>query len=542
MRSWRVVAGASLLCLAIPSSAQLGWQTLTSGLARPLAVVQPPGDNRLFVVEQRTGSTGRIRVYKNGAMLATPYLSITNVSTASEQGLLGLAFHPNFQNNYTFFVNYTDSGGTTVIAKYTAANATTDVANAASADVILRIPQPYNNHNGGTLHFGDDGHLYISSGDGGNANDPGNRAQNRNNLLGKILRIDVDGDDFPLDPDRDYRIPPDNPFVGGVGAGEVWSWGLRNPWKFDFDDRRLGGFGGMTIADVGQDAWEEVNYEPPGTAGRNYGWRVMEGLVETGLTGGIPPYTNPIHVYGRGSGCSITGGVIYRGSRLGIANYGRYFYTDYCNPRLMSFRINIDPLTGEATAADLIDHISLGSVNPTSLNADNNGELYYTTVGGSFRRITITTSNWAVEGQFNWTDLEPGAPVPDRAEVEYRPHGSTTPTHTLSIGLTQDGRFRLPAPSGNIDISVKASHFLRRTVNVNTTNSDALGVLLVMINGDIDGDNEISIGDYALLSSAFGSDPSMPNWNPNADLNKDGSVDIGDYAVLSSRFGQVGDD
>lgn len=542
MRLNRVFFAGALLVGVSVAQAQLSYTTLASGLARPLAIVPSPVDTRLFIVEQRTGTTGRIRVFKNGALLATPYLSISPVSTGGEQGLLGMAFDPNFATNRRFYVNYTNSSGHTVVARYTAPTTASDVADASSADIIFTVNQPYENHNGGTLNFGPDGLLYMSLGDGGNQNDPGNRAQNRDVLLGKILRIDVTGDDFPLDPNKDYRIPADNPFASSAGADEVWSWGWRNPWKFAFDPRRLGGHGGMTVADVGQDNWEEVDHEPEATGGRNYGWRAMEGFVSTGLSGGIPPYTDPIYAYSHSMGCSITGGVLYRGSRLGPSFFGRYFFSDYCNPRLFSVRVTIDPVTGEASADDFVDHISLGSTsNITSVHADQNGEIYFTTVGGSFRRLNQATPYYAVEGQIVWNGLDPSATSPKYATVEYRVQGSGTPLLSLEVGLAPDGRFRLPAPTGAIVISVKKTHWLRRSVNANTSSGDATGLLLSMTNGDADGDNEITIGDYAVISSAFGSTPGSPNWNPNADLNEDGEVSIGDFAIVSSNFGLEGD-
>lgn len=543
MLDWRVRRFVPCLAAIFPvfSWGQFSYTTLASGLSRPVAVIQPPGDARLFVVEQRNGTTGRIRVYKNGALLATPYLSIPNVSVDQEQGLLGLAFDPNFQTNFRFYVNYTNAAGDTVVARYSASSATTDVAN-TTPTAILTIDQPDTNHNGGSLVFGADGYLYIGMGDGGSQNDPGNRAQNTSNLLGKILRIDVTGDDFPADPAKNYRIPPTNPFAGATpGADEVWSYGWRNPWKWAFDRRLLGGFGGLTVADVGQDTWEEIDYEHENRPGLNYGWRVREGLVETGFGGGSGPFTDPIWVYAHNPGCSITGGVLYRGSRLGIANYGRYFFSDFCYSRLMSVRVDIDPLTGVATASDFQDHFTLGA-NVSSIHADNNGELYFTTVGGSFRRLNFAPGGFAIQGQINWQDLEATAKRPDHIDVEYRAHGSLVPLYTLSIGLQQNGTFRLPCPTGNIDVSIKGPHWLRRTLNVNATAGDVTGLVFNMVNGDADGDNEVGIGDYAVISSAYGTSLGDPSWDPNADLNGDESVDIADYAILSSRYGQIGND
>lgn len=238
---------------------------VVSGLTRPVFACAPDGDSsRLFIVEQG----GRIRILD---LTTTPpskkpmaFLQVSGLATGNEQGLLGLAFHPNYSTNRTFFVNYTDTSGTTVIARYTVPAGTPDVADAASSRIVLKVPQPFANHNGGWLAFGPDGFLYIALGDGGSGNDPGNRAQNQGELLGKLLRLDVDGDDFPADPNRNYAIPTTNPFVNVAGArGEIWAYGLRNPWRCSFDRKT----GELYIADVGQNEREEVNVQPAGQGG-----------------------------------------------------------------------------------------------------------------------------------------------------------------------------------------------------------------------------------------------------------------------------------
>ncbi len=241
-------------------------EVIASGLQAPVFITHA-GDNsgRLFVLEQ----PGRIRVIKQGMLLSTPYLDITSlVLYGGERGLLGLAFHPNYKQNGTFYVNYTrQTDGATVIARYRVSATNPDLADSASATILMIIPQPYANHNGGCLQFGQDGYLYIGMGDGGSGGDPQNYAQNINSLLGKMLRIDVNNG-------NPYAIPPDNPYVNRDGADEIWALGLRNPWRFSFD--RL--TGDLYIADVGQNAWEEVNFQAANAQGGiNYGWRCREG-------------------------------------------------------------------------------------------------------------------------------------------------------------------------------------------------------------------------------------------------------------------------
>ena len=247
------------------------------------------------------------------------------------------------------------------------------------------IAQPFTNHNGGTLHFGPDGYLYIGMGDGGSGNDPQHNAQDPRTLLGKMLRIDVH---VPPDHPTGYQVPADNPFLNGQPVDalpEIWAFGYRNPWKFSFDDPRLGGNGAMLVADVGQSAREEVNYEPALAGGRNYGWRLREGLAAGGAGASRPaaylPLTDPVYEYPRTDGQSISGGYVYRGSALGPTHAGRYFFADFVAGRVYSIGLNVSPATGEATAGARVEHTSeLGGVatlgNVSSLDVDSNGELY----------------------------------------------------------------------------------------------------------------------------------------------------------------------
>ena len=298
------------------------------------------GSGRVFIVLQ----DGRIIIWDGAQVLATPFLDIDPIvnSTGTERGLLGLAFHPDYETNGYFYVNYTDNtGGDTVIARYTVSAANPDVANPASALILTEIDQPFANHNGGQLQFGPDGYLYIGMGDGGSAGDPGNRAQNLAQPLGKILRIDVNGAGSAPDcgGGANYAIPPDNPFADGPGGNcdEVWQRGLRNPWRFSFD--RL--TGDLFIADVGQDAWEEINFQPAGsTGGENWGWRCYEGNHPYNTQGCGPAgnYDFPIFEYSHNLGCAVSGGYAYRGSALPPAAQGAYVFGDYCSGRIWAAR------------------------------------------------------------------------------------------------------------------------------------------------------------------------------------------------------------
>ncbi len=370
---------------------------VANGLSSPLYVTHAPGDfERVFIVEQ----CGRIRILKNGAVLPGQYLNIsTKLTCSGEQGLLGLAFHPDYQSNGAFFVNYTNLSGTTTIARYTV-TANPEVADIASEVILLSIAQPFSNHNGGWISFGPDGYLYIGTGDGGSGNDPGNRGQDITaQLLGKMLRIDVDGaDNIPGNDDDDgdvdnppstggYTNPATNPFVGVTGDDEIWAYGLRNPWRNSFD--RL--TGDLYIADVGQNAAEEIDFQPASdTGGRNYGWRCMEGTACTGLSGCTcngPTLTLPIHTYNHSANnCSVTGGYNYRG--CGIAGMdGTYFFADYCSNTIWSFKydgVTKTEFTNRTT--ELVPNI--GSITSiTSFGEDAYGEIYICDQNGEVFKI-----------------------------------------------------------------------------------------------------------------------------------------------------------
>ncbi len=370
-----------LLLVAGRAEAQLQGQVYASGFQSPVAFVQHPTDRTVqFVVQQ----TGRIRVVRNGTVLATDFLNLTSsVRSGGERGLLGLAFAPDYASSGRFFVNFTNEDSDTVVARFTRSSDPL-IANPSSRfDLQLEgsrrvITQPFDNHNGGHLAFGPDGYLYIGLGDGGSGNDPDHRAQNPSELLGKMLRIDInvsDADAFG------YRVPSNNPFLGGDNVrDEIWAFGLRNPWRYTFDDVARGGTGALVIGDVGQNNREEIDYEPRGAGGRNYGWRNFEGTRENVTSRPLfSSPTNPIFEYGRSDGVSITGGFVYRGARLGAAFRGRYFFADYSG-RVWSLALTIDG-SGEARASDRREHTAelgggpvLGSISSFGVDAD--GELY----------------------------------------------------------------------------------------------------------------------------------------------------------------------
>lgn len=335
---------------------------VAEGFDRPVAIAPLPGDGRLLVVE-KTGTIRFIEDGKPGAAL----LDLTDaVSRGNEQGLLGLAFDPDFATNGTIYVDYTDRGGDTQVVSYMVSGS---VADPASARLLLSIEQPQPNHNGGWIAFGPDRMLYIATGDGGGGGDrhgaTGN-GQNTNVLLGKILRVDPRGDP--------YAIPAGNPYAAGGGAPEIFLYGLRNPWRNAFDGNLL------YIADVGQNAWEEISVvDVTEDAGANLGWRTMEGRAcyPPGTMCVMGGMVMPVHVYGHDVGCSITGGVVYRGAAL-PALAGRYFFADYCSGAIEGLRYNEGAATGLVNTGDELG--SIGSV--TAFGTDDAGEMYVLTDDG----------------------------------------------------------------------------------------------------------------------------------------------------------------
>jgi len=338
-----------------------------SGFDQPVYVTAPAGDPRLFVVEQ----TGKIRIVSGGAVLPNPFLDISaKITAGGERGLLSMAFHPNYAQNGWFYVDYTDTGGDTRVERYRV-SANVNVADPASGQTVLTVDQPYSNHNGGLIKFGPDGYLYVALGDGGSGGDPHGYGQNPAALLGKILRIDVNGA-------APYAIPPTNPFVGQTGKRpEIWITGVRNPWRFSFDREA----GLLYLADVGQNQWEEVHVTPAATGGLNFGWNLMEathcygggGCSQQGLT-------LPVLEYPHADGCSITGGYVYRGTHVPELR-GHYFYADYCEGWIRSFRWN----GSEAVDRKEWDVGQIGNV--TSFGEDAARELYVTSTNGRVYRF-----------------------------------------------------------------------------------------------------------------------------------------------------------
>jgi hypothetical protein len=357
-----------------PATLTIRLREIARGLDAPLFLTSPPGDaTRTFVVEQG----GRIRIIRSDALVPTPFLDISSrISSGGERGLLGLAFHPRYASNGRFVVYYTNPDGDIRIASYKV-TANPEVADPASEQILLAVPHPsFSNHNGGMVVFGSDGRLYAGIGDGGSGGDPNGNGQNRNTLLAKLVRLDVNDA-------GQASVPSDNPFVGQSGMRpEIWSYGLRNPWRFSFD--RL--TGDLYIGDVGQNAREEIDVSTDQTdfgRGLNFGWKIMEGTACFSPASGCDKtgLTQPVLDYGHNEGCSVTGGYAYRGS-LAPALRGFYFYGDYCTGFVRSFKLEGRQIT---------QRLDWPSLRPggqiTSFGEDAGGELYIIVASGSVFRL-----------------------------------------------------------------------------------------------------------------------------------------------------------
>ncbi len=544
----------------------LSFVPVVTGLSQPVLVTNASdGSGRLFVLER----VGRVRVISNtGSLLPTSFLDLTSIvgSSGSEEGLLGLAFHPNYESNGLFFVAYTDTSGNLVLAKYSV-SADPNVANPASAATVLTISHPGNaNHNGGMLAFSSDGYLYWSTGDGGGAGDVPNNAQNTNVLLGKILRLDVNSG-------SPYAIPSDNPFVGVSGArGEIWDYGLRNPWRFSFDR----GTSDLYIGDVGQGSREEIDFEPSASSGGlNYGWRVMEGSLCFNPSSGCDTSGKifPVAEYDNtGATCAVTGGYVYRGSQSAPMT-GIYFYGDYCSGEIWG-------LLQQSPGVWDSDLITDTSFFISSFGEDEAGELYLTDYStGTVQKIigpsapvpTATFTPGPIESP-TFTPVPGASPTPT---ITFTPLPSLTPLPTFtglpsatpslpsdgslagqviaskpvtislfdssnvlvtSVTANADGTFNLSAPAGTYTVIASASGFLSAQGSaIITAGSTTTKPTINLVAGDIDGNNVIDQFDAITLGMSYNT--STP---PAADLNNDGIINVFDLELLAKNYRKTG--
>jgi glucose/arabinose dehydrogenase len=352
----------------LPDPASASWKPVVTGLHVPVFVTNAgDGSGRLFILEQ----AGIIRIFQNGNLLDTPFLDIrSRVKSGGERGLLGLAFHPQYAQNGYFYINYTNLQGNTVIARYQVSANDPNRADPSSEKRLIFVQQPFRNHNGGEVTFGPDGYLYLGLGDGGSQGDPNGNGQSLNTLLGKILRIDVNNGD-------PYAIPPDNPFQG-TGKTEIWAYGLRNPWRFSFDQAT----GDLYIGDVGQNLWEEIDYLPAGSpGGTNFGWNYMEGLhpYDNHTAPQDLQLTAPVAEYSHQFGCAVVGGFVYLGKQLPDWQ-GVFLFGDYCSGIVWGLLRTPDGTWQQKQLYQNVGRIS-------SFGEDESGEIYLTDLRGSLFQL-----------------------------------------------------------------------------------------------------------------------------------------------------------
>lgn len=442
----KILLYISFLLSLFGKAQNIALQSFATGFNSPVEITNA-GDSRLFIVQKG----GLIRILNsNGTINTTPFLNLSSIiSSNGERGLLGLAFHPNYSTNGFFFVNYTNTSGNTVIARYSVSSGNPDIAN-STGTILMTITQPFSNHNGGTIKFGPDGYLYIGMGDGGSSGDPGNRSQNINDNLGKMLRIDVNSNIAPY-----YTSPATNPYVGIAGNDEIWAIGLRNPWKFSFN--RLNG--DLWIADVGQNAFEEINktQSPLPNTGLNFGWRCYEGNAPYNTSGCVAStsITFPLHQYALYSDgtCSVTGGYVYTGATY--PNFqNKYFFTDYCNDKIKMLN----------SAGVITTSTSFSGNNFTTFGEDINGELY---IAG----ITSGTVYKIIDTSLNNSDFELNGfsiyPNPAKEYIVLR-------SNEINLGSKID----IFDVAGKLLISNKLNKNIENTI---ATNSLSKGIYLVSV-------------------------------------------------------------
>jgi len=484
--------------------------TFVSGLTQPTSMAFSP-DGRLFVTEKG----GKVRVIKNGTLLSTPFLSVS-VSTERERGLIGITFDPDFESNSFIYIHYTRSSPIKGrVSRFTASSANPDVAQVGSEFVLLdNIPSPTDRHQGGAIHFGNDGKLYIAIGDGGFSESA--NAQNLGTLNGKILRINKDG-----------TIPADNPLVGFFARGEIWAGGLRNPFTFAVDPED----GRIYANDVGQNTWEEINKIEKG---KNYGWDPCEGPFGTGVervAGGCvnSNYTYPVYSYNRSgiSSSAITGAAFYRGNQFPNEYLGSYFFGDYGQ----NFIKRLDEL-------GVVSDFQNGTISPVDIQIGPDGALYY---------LSFSSTNF--EGKVHKIQFAPPTAVASADKilgeppftVSFNGKGSSD-INKLQLTYSWDFGDGTSGTGRNVKHVYSFGTFqVKLTVTNSGGASDTADTITITGEkcADLNGDGAVSAGDIGLVVAVFGTTTQSLNWNPDADLNGDGSVSAGDIGIVVDQFGNT---
>lgn len=533
-----------LVATTTASLAGLGVTFVNNDHLPTMAVPDPTDPDTIYTV----GRYGKIKTLKNFEYLplaeSFAVLPPAMLATGGERAVNSLTFSPNYADDGKCYISYCRAGdGANVIAEYQRSESNPYQIDLNTARTIMIIPNAEPFHYGGGAKFGPDGYLWVFKGDG--ENDPS--AQDTAFLTGKILRIDPFSDDFPLDPERNYGIPADNPFLDGnpvSGPAEAVHFGFRNPWRWCWDEPSRGGSGALLIGDVGADSWEEINFIPAKAMGLNFGWPNSEGNepFQTHVPLAFEPAVHPIAQFPHPDFRAIVGGPIYRGLKLGIEMYGRYFYADVITQKVYSAKVTFGDYGDSAVMSDIINHTPelLAYSNPLgqiwSMDVDSEGELL---IVGANRVYKVFSDSLTTPRSINV-----GIEFSDLVNVEARPSYVTVTVEKLGFSVSFQaspnaiGEFRIPLTSGKQTVRVKCGTFLSEHASVDTGANYSPKIDFSLVNGDANGDDSIDIADFALLSAAFGSSLGDPGYQRRADLDGDGEVGIADYAIISANYGE----
>lgn len=535
-----------LALIGIPSTtyAGLGLIFVNNDHLPTMGVPDPTDPDTIYTV----GRYGKIKTLRNFEYLpledSFAILPPAMLATGGERAVNSLTFSPNYENDGLVYISYCRAGdGANVIAEYQRSASNPYQIDLNTARTIIIIPNFLTFHYGGGAKFGPDGYLWIFKGDGDN----NASTQDPNFLNGKILRIDPSVDEFPFDPEKNYSIPADNPFIDGdpvAGPPEAIHYGFRNPWRWCWDDPKRGGSGALLIGDVGADSWEEINFIPPNTMGLNFGWPHFEGNLPFAehVPLAFEPAVDPIAQFAHPDFRAIVGGPIYRGLGLGIEMYGRYFFADVISQRVYSAAITFGDYAESATISDIVDHSPelLAYSNPLgqiwSMDVDSSGELLI--VGAN--RVYKVISDSVIPAH----SVLVGVEFSDLATVSARPAYVTVTvsklgfTRTFQASPNAVGEFKIPLTTGKQTVTVKCGTFLSEKASIDTSGNYSAKIDFRLVNGDANGDDAIDIGDYAVISGVYGSVVGDGNYIRNADLDGNGEVDIADYAIVSSNYGE----
>ncbi|MBX7135924.1 MAG: PQQ-dependent sugar dehydrogenase [Fimbriimonadaceae bacterium] len=526
------------------SLAGLGVTFVNNDHLPTMAVPDPTDPDTIYTV----GRYGKLKTLKNFEYLpleeSFAVLPPAMLATGGERAVNSLTFSPNYVSDGKCYISYCRAGdGANVIAEYQRSESNPYQIDLGTARTIMIIPNSEPFHYGGGAKFGPDGCLWVFKGDG--ENDPS--SQDPTLLNGKILRIDPFTDDFPLDPERNYGIPADNPFLDGnpvSGPAEAVHFGFRNPWRWCWDEPSRGGSGALLIGDVGADSWEEINFIPAKAMGLNFGWPHFEGSqpFQTHVPLAFEPAVHPIAQFPHPDFRAVVGGPIYRGLGLGIEMYGRYFYADVITQKVYSAKLTFGDYGDSAVMSDIINHTPelLAYSNPLgqiwSMDVDSEGELL---IVGANRVYKVFSDSLTTPRSINV-----GIEFSDLASVEARPSYVTVTVEKLGFSVSFQaspnaiGEFRIPLTSGKQTVRVKCGTFLSEHTSVDTGGNYSPKIDFSLVNGDANGDDSIDIADFSLLSAAFGSSLGDPGYQRNADLDGDGEVGIADYAIISANYGE----